>query len=282
MSTTIIASDRHHVSNTAIPAVREMAEMAYHMWTLGWDERNGGNISRILEEEEVASYLRLGEVGRTIALSFPVPELAGKIFLVTGSGKYFRNIVSDPAGSLGIIRVTADGERAEVLWGFEGNASPTSELAAHFMSHIERLRADPGHRVVMHSHATHVIAMTFVHDLDEKKITKTLWQMCTECIVVFPEGVGVLPWMVPGGADIGRKTADKMKKTKAVVWPHHGIFGSGSTMDEAFGLIETVEKAAQVYMLTAAHGIKQSITDRELSELAAKFGVIPAAGILGA
>lgn len=282
MSTTIIASDRHHVSNTAIPAVREMAEMAYHMWTLGWDERNGGNISRILEEEEVASYLRLGEVGRTIALSFPVPELAGKIFLVTGSGKYFRNIVSDPAGSLGIIRVTADGERAEVLWGFEGNASPTSELAAHFMSHIERLRADPEHRVVMHSHATHVIAMTFVHDLDEKKFTKTLWQMCTECIVVFPEGVGVLPWMVPGGADIGRKTADKMKKTKAVVWPHHGIFGSGSTMDEAFGLIETVEKAAQVYMLTAAHGIKQSITDRELSELAAKFGVIPAAGILGA
>lgn len=282
MSTTIIASDRHHVSNTAIPAVREMAEMAYHMWTLGWDERNGGNISRILEEKEVAFYLRLGEVGRTIALSFPVPELAGKIFLVTGSGKYFRNIVSDPAGSLGIIRVTADGERAEVLWGFEGNASPTSELAAHFMSHIERLRADPEHRVVMHSHATHVIAMTFVHDLDEKKFTKTLWQMCTECIVVFPEGVGVLPWMVPGGADIGRKTADKMKKTKAVVWPHHGIFGSGSTMDEAFGLIETVEKAAQVYMLTAAHGIKQSITDRELSELAAKFGVIPAAGILGA
>ncbi|WP_339321455.1 rhamnulose-1-phosphate aldolase [Paenibacillus sp. FSL W8-0194] len=282
MSTTIIASDRHHVSKTAIPAVREMAEMAYHMWTLGWDERNGGNISRILEEEEVASYLHLGEVGRKIALSFPAPELAGKIFLVTGSGKYFRNIVSDPAGSLGIIRVTADGEHAEVLWGFEGNALPTSELAAHFMSHIERLRADPEHRVVMHSHATHVIAMTFVHDLDEKKFTKTLWQMCTECIVVFPEGVGVLPWMVPGGTDIGRKTADQMKKKKAVVWPHHGIFGSGSTMDEAFGLIETVEKAAQVYMLTAAHGIKQSITDRELSELAAKFGVIPAAGIIEA
>lgn len=259
-----------------------MAEMAYHMWTLGWDERNGGNISRILEEEEVASYLHLGEVGRKIALSFPAPELAGKIFLVISSGKYFRNIVSDPAGSLGIIRVTADGEHAEVLWGFEGNALPTSELAAHFMSHIERLRADPEHRVVMHSHATHVIAMTFVHDLDEKKFTKTLWQMCTECIVVFPEGVGVLPWMVPGGTDIGRKTADQMKKKKAVVWPHHGIFGSGSTMDEAFGLIETVEKAAQVYMLTAAHGIKQSITDRELSELAAKFGVIPAAGIIEA
>ncbi|GIO30122.1 rhamnulose-1-phosphate aldolase [Paenibacillus albilobatus] len=281
MSTTIITSDRCF-SMAGIPAVREMAEIAYQMWTLGWDERNGGNISRILEEEEIAPYVNLRGTGRTIALSFPVPELAGKLFLVTGSGKYFRNMISDPAANLGVIRVTTDGGHVEVLWGFEGNAQPTSELASHFMSHIERLNADPGHRVVMHTHATHVIAMTFVHDLDEKKFTKTLWQMCTECIVVFPEGVGMLPWMVPGGAEIGRKTAGKMRGQRVVVWPHHGIFATGSTIDETFGLIETVEKAARIYMLAAGHGIKQAIADRELSELAEAFGVTPAPGILQA
>lgn len=280
VSTTIIAPNGHQLPAAGIPAVREMAEMAYHMWTLGWDERNGGNISRILEEAEVAPYINLHRRGRAIALSFPVPELAGKLFLVTGSGKYFRNIVSDPAGSLGVIRVNSDGEHVEVLWGFEGMALPTSELASHFMSHIERLKTDPAHRVVMHTHATNVIAMTFVHDLNEKKFTKTLWKMCTECIVVFPEGVGVLPWMVPGGAEIGRKTADKMREVRVVVWPHHGIFGTGSTMDEVFGLIETVEKAAQIYMLAANHGMKQAITDRELADLAQAFGVSPAEGIL--
>ena len=31
-----------------------------------------------------------------------------------------------------------------------------------------------------------------------------------------------------------------------VVWGLHGIYGAGKDMDETFGLIETVEKAAQL------------------------------------
>ena len=75
--------------------------------------------------------------------------------------------------------------------------------------------------------------------------------MCTECIVVFPDGVGVLPWMLCGTTEIGVATANKMKEFRLVVWAMHGIYGAGKTMDETFGLIETVEKAAQIYMLTA-------------------------------
>jgi rhamnulose-1-phosphate aldolase len=104
--------------------------------------------------------------------------------------------------------------------------------------------------------------------------------MCTECIVVFPEGLGIIPWMVPGSDSIGRATADKMKHHRAVLWPHHGIFGTGSTLDEAFGLIETIEKAAQIYMLIAGKDIRQRITDEELAELARAFGVTPCKGIL--
>ena len=53
------------------------------------------------------------------------------------------------------------------------------------MSHMARLSVDPENRVVMHSHPTNTLAMNFVHELDEKKFTHTLWEMCTECIVVF-------------------------------------------------------------------------------------------------
>ncbi len=38
----------------------------------------------------------------------------------------------------------------------------------------------------MHCHPANLLAMTYVHSLDEKAFTRTLWQMCTECIVVFP------------------------------------------------------------------------------------------------
>ncbi|CAM3998908.1 rhamnulose-1-phosphate aldolase [Saccharibacillus endophyticus] len=263
-----------------IPFIREMSEITQHMWRNGWDERNGGNVSYILDEAEVAKYLDINNVIRVIEPAFPVNELAGKYFIVTGSGKYFKNVLQDPSGNLGVLRVSKDGTKLELLWGLDNDAKPTSELPSHFMSHIERLKADPDHRVVIHNHATNVLAMTFIHDLDEAKFTKTLWEMCTECIVVFPDGIGIIPWMVPGSSEIGRATADKMKEYRSVIWPQHGIFGTGTSIDEAFGLIETIEKAAQIYMLIAHHEIKQRITEQELSDLAAAFGVTPRPGIL--
>lgn len=259
------------------PFVKSMMNTTYDMWKLGWDELNGGNISYLLTEEEVAPYIDIKNVLRTIELDFPVTELAGKYFLATGSGKYFRKVIENPEECLALLRVSADGKSVEILWGLSDGGRPTSELPSHFMSHIERLKQDPEHRVIMHTHATNLIAMTFTHDLDEVSFTRTLWQMCTECLVVFSEGIGILPWMVPGTSEIGRATAEKMNEFRLVVWPHHGIFGAGRSIDEAFGLIETVEKAAKVYNLVHAHqgGVKQVITDEELLDLAKAFHVNP-------
>lgn len=266
----------------AAPFLQEMLEATYNMWRLGWDERNGGNISYLLKEEDVVPYLDPNHILRTIKLDFPVEALANKYFIVTGSGKYFKNVKSNPEENLGVIRVNLTGTEIDVLWGLSDGCRPTSELPSHFMSHISRLEQDENHRVIMHNHATNILAMTFTHELEEKSFTKTLWQMCTECIVVFPDGVGILPWMVPGSDLIGEKTAEKMSNTRLVVWPHHGIFGAGTTLDETFGLIETAEKAAQIYTIVSSHqgGVKQVISDKQLLDLARAFGVTPVKGIL--
>ncbi|WP_150267886.1 rhamnulose-1-phosphate aldolase [Paenibacillus tepidiphilus] len=277
---TLLTGTTGYIAETEAPFIQEMSEITHHMWSLGWDELNGGNISYLLDEADVAKYIDIREPQRVINLTFPVTELAGKYFIVTGSGKYFRNVIKDPEANLGVLRVSASGESVEVLWGLRNGAVPTSELASHFMSHIERLKVDPTHRIVLHTHATNVIAMTFTHDLNELQFTKTLWEMCTECLVVFPDGVGVIPWMVPGSSDIGRATADKMKDYRVVVWPQHGIFVTGATMDATFGLVETIEKAAIVYNLIGGREIKQKITDRQLADLAQAFRVTPKAGIL--
>lgn len=58
-----------------------------------------------------------------------------------------------------------------------------------------------------------------------------------------------------------------------LVWGMHGIYGAGKTMDEAFGLIETVEKAAQIYILTAHLPRVNTIKDSQKKELAEFFGV---------
>ena len=141
------------------------------------------------------------------------------------------------------------------------------------MSHMVRLKADPNHKVIIHTHPTNVIAMTFIHKLADKEFTHTLWEMMTECLVVFPDGVGVLPWMLCGNNAIGEATAKKMEEYRLVVWAQHGIYGAGKDLDETFGLIETAEKAAQIYMLIANHKKINTITDDNLRELARGFGL---------
>lgn len=255
------------------PFVQEMMKTTANMYRLGWDERNGGNISYMLDKNEVADYLDLNNVIRTIPIGFDATALIGKIFIVTGTGKYFKNVEFDPANNLGIIRIAADGTTAELLWGYEDGGKFTSELPAHLMSHMARLKVDPENRVVMHSHPTNTLAMNYVHPLNDKEFTHTLWEMCTECIVVFPDGIGVLPWMLCGTNSIGEATAKKMEEFRLVVWGMHGIYGAGKTMDETFGLIETVEKAAQIYMLTAHLPRVNTIKDSEMQQLAESFGV---------
>lgn len=262
------------------PFIREICKITSNMYRMGWDERNGGNISYIIPENEAAGYVDLNKVIRTIPMEFDASFLAGKLFLVTGTGKYFKNVEDAPAENLGLIRVCKDGKGVELLWGYTDGGRPTSELPAHFRSHIARLKADPEHRIVMHTHCTNVIAMTFVHSLDEREFTRTLWQMCTECLVVFPDGIGILPWMLCGNDEIGCATADKMSEFRLVIWAMHGIFGTGRSIDEAFGLIETVEKAAEIYIKIMNTPIKQTITDEQLKILADAFKVTPRAGYL--
>ncbi|SJZ44744.1 rhamnulose-1-phosphate aldolase [Pilibacter termitis] len=258
------------------PFVKEMIEATQNMYQKGWDERNGGNITYLLNEEDVEKYLDLTEVKRVIPTIFDASKLANRYFLVTGSGKYFKNVHLAPEENIGLIRVQENGKNLDLLWGLENGAVPTSELPSHFMSHIARLSVDKEHKIVMHCHATHLLAMTFTHTPCEKELTRTLWQMCTECLVVFPEGVSLLPWLIPGTNEIGEATATAMKNTRLVLWAYHGVYGSGRDMDEVFGLIETAEKAAEVYTYVQAQGgVKQTITDENLWALAEAFGVTP-------
>ena len=261
------------------PFMVEMIRTATNMYGHGWDERNGGNSSLLLDEAELKEYLDMRPV-RVLETGFAAPELAGKCFLVTGTGKYFKNVQYAPDVNLGIVRLTDGGTKAERLWGFSDGGKFTSEFPAHMMSHIARLKADPANRVVMHCHPANLLAMTYVHDLDEKAFTRTLWQMCTECIVVFPDGVNVLPWMLCGTNEIGEATAKKMETTRLVVWAQHGIYGAGRDLDETFGLIETAEKAAEIYLKIAHLPLKQTITDAQMHLLEQRFGVKAREGYL--
>lgn len=95
--------------------VKDLCDTTANMYRLGWDERNGGNISVLLDDEDVSKYLDLNEVKRNIPIAFEGTKLAGKYFIVTGSGVYFKNIKKDPENGLGIIRISQKGDSVD-LW----------------------------------------------------------------------------------------------------------------------------------------------------------------------
>ncbi len=256
----------------SLPTVPELIRTAEDMYRLGWNERNSGNISCLLSQEE-SQHIADRSVIRTFPLGLAADGIAGRYMLITSTGSYFKNMRRCPEDCLGIVRISDDGQNAELVLGFENGGRPTSELPAHVMSHLSRLEVDKGHSVVLHCHPANIMAMTYVHELDDAKFSHTLWRMCTEGIIVFPDGVSVLPWMPCGTKGIGRATAEKMREFRIVIWAHHGIYGVGSTLDEAFGLVETVEKAAQIFMLTSHLPHINTISDANLAELAEVFDV---------
>lgn len=243
----------------------------------GWHERNGGNLTYRMKDEEVKyvqsvfSYHRSWEY-----IGTEVPELANEYFLATGSGKYFRNVELDPEANIGIVEIDKTGTKYRVVWGLIHEAVPTSELPTHLMNHaIKKMVTDNQHRVIYHCHSTNVIALTFVLPLKDEIFTRELWEMATECPVVFPAGVGVVPWMVPGGREIAVATSKLMKDYDVAIWAHHGIFCSGSDFDTTFGLAHTVEKSAEILvkMLSMSPKKLQTIQTDELRSLADAFHV---------
>lgn len=242
----------------------------------GWHERNGGNYSYRIKCEEAESVMDSFSFDRGFTpIGVDVPNLAGEYFLVTGSGKFMRNVILDPAANICVIQVDETGKNYRIVWGLTEGGRPTSELPTHLMNHSIKKELTGGrHRVILHSHPTNLIALTFILPLTDEAFTRELWEMATECPVVFPDGVGVVPWMVPGGRDIALATAELMKKYDVAVWAHHGIFCSGEDFDQTFGLMDTVEKSAEILVKVLSMGGKrQTITAQNFRDLAKDFKV---------
>ena len=49
-----------------------------------------------------------------------------------------------------------------------------------------------------------------------------------------------------GGRDIAVATSRLMKEYDVAIWAHYGMFCSGEDFDLTFGLMQTVEKAAEI------------------------------------
>ena len=65
--------------------VKEMKQTTANLYQHGWDERNGGNVSLRLTQDEVKEFEDTDKTLRTVKIKFNASALAGKYYLVSGS-----------------------------------------------------------------------------------------------------------------------------------------------------------------------------------------------------
>ena len=245
-------------------------------WLQGWHERNGGNLSYRMKQEEVEEVKSLlNEDSEWVEIGTEVPTLANEYFMVTGSGKYFRNVELNFEENVSIIKLNEDGSKYKIVYGLVNGGKPTSELPSHLMNLEVIKQRDEELRVVYHCHPANIVALTFVLPLDDEIFTREIWEMETECPVVFPKGIGVVEWMVPGEKEIGVKTSEIMKEKDVAIWAHHGVFACGHDFDETFGLMHTVEKSAEILVkvLSMTNEKRQTITPQNFRDLKEPFNI---------
>lgn len=129
-------------------------------------------------------------------------------------------------------------------------------------------------RAVYHCHPESVIALSALLPLDDAAFTKALWQSAAEYSFMFPSGIGVIGFAVPGSVRLAKFTARKLKRCDVVVWAFHGLFSAGGDILSAFGRAQAVDKAFRVRMMILSAGKKplNSMTPAELSEAAKARG----------
>lgn len=260
-------------NNKLMAEIGRIAEVAGYLWTKGWAERNGGNISvnitDLMSDEEKS----LPAIYPAINLLEAMTALAGHIFYVTGTGKRMRYVAQAPFSNGSIIRIAEDGKSYEII--AEQPVMPTSELPSHLMMHNYLRASGRDSKVVLHTHPTELIGMTHCKPfLNSETLTRTLWGMIPESRIIVPKGVGIVPYEIPGTLDLARATIKQLEKHDVVFWEKHGILAVGEDLIECFDAIDTLSKSAQIYISARMAGFEPiGMTDEQLDDLVPAFGL---------
>jgi rhamnulose-1-phosphate aldolase len=275
------------VKSAIAPVLDQVRDVAGWLWERGWAERNAGNVS-IDVTEDLAGHapggatiegpgLRRGPFACAVGQS----EVAGRAFLVSGTGVRFRDLAREPRSGTMVVRVDGDAAGYDIEWDPSGGSlRPTSELISHLAVHA-RLRAVAApRRVVLHTHPTHLVALN--HTLAgaaEVTLNQVLWAMMPEVKVFVPEGVALAPYRTPGSAALAEATTARVAEHRVIVWDKHGCVATERDLVEAFDLLDTLDKAARLYLLCLAAGsVPRGLTADEvddLGRLAADLGTDP-------
>jgi rhamnulose-1-phosphate aldolase len=251
--------------------IAEVAEVAGYLWQKGWAERNGGNITINITDVIDEEIRNTKPISNIIPIGRTLPHLKGTYFFAKGTNKRMRDLARRPMENGAIIRIADDCSSYEII--ADQAVKPTSELASHLSMHNYLISKGSSYKAALHTHPIDLVAMTHNPAFREKdKLSCLLWSMIPETRAFCPRGLGIIPYALPGSFALADATIKELDEYDVVAWEKHGVCAVGETITEAFDMIDTLSKSAQIYLTAKSMGFEpQGMSLEQMDELKREF-----------
>jgi len=201
------------------------------------------------------------------ALPLTVPELENATLLVSGSGVRLRDIKEDPLANLACVQVKEGGQSANI-YTVKGCrfSRVTSEFNSHLAVHNDQVLATgTNFHAIVHVQPVHLTFLSHIPRYqDELYLNTHLLRWQPETILNLPEGIGFMPFQVPGSTELMTSNVVWARNHRLVVWAKHGVMvRSDRSLMHAVDLVEYAETAAGYEVLNLSAGEPATGLSRE-------------------
>lgn len=253
-----------------------MGEAGRHLAEIEASEGAAGNISVCMRwPVEVRTRFPVMEM---IDLPQAVPELAGATFLVSGSGRRLREIIIEPTANIACIVVNPAGRTGRLYTSHQRRFERvTSEFNSHLAVHYDQICAsNTNFHAVIHAQPVHLTYLSHIPSYQDAQYLNThllRWQ--PETIVNLPEGIGFIPFEVPGSARLMAGNIAALRKHRIVIWAKHGVMArSDISVKRAADRVEYAETAARYEYLNLGIGeMGEGLSVEEIRSICSAFNV---------
>lgn len=184
-----------------------------------------------------------------------------------------RDLARWPMDNGSIVRILDDCASYVVI--ADKPVAPTSEILSHLSVHNYLIGKGSTYKAVLHTHPTELVAMT--HNpayLEKDVLTDILWSMIPETRAFCPRGLGIVPYMLPSSIHLANATIKELEEYDVVMWEKHGVLSVSDDIMEAFDMVDTLVKSAQIYMISKSMGFEPEGCSKEsMNELRDVFNL---------
>jgi rhamnulose-1-phosphate aldolase len=213
-----------------------------------------------------------------IVLPQVVPELAGAVLIVSGSGRRLREIGDQPTANVACLMVNEGGQSADQYTAPQRYFQKmTSEFNSHLAVHSDRvLSTGTNFHAIVHAQPPHLTYLSHIPRYQNVLYLNThllRWQ--PETIVNLPEGIGFAPFKIPGSGDLVALNAMLFRSHRVVMWAKHGAMScSDISVKRATDRIEYAETSARYEYLNLAVGeIGDGLSVEEIRSICTAFNI---------